>query len=89
MKALLLVILSAGSEPYGDLDISADLVCGREADTPSASVRLGREAATRIAGSHFHTHHCSHWSKGSKASGSFAKFPCNVLGGLLSKPASI
>ena len=30
-------------------DISADLVCGREADTPSASVGIGREAATRIA----------------------------------------
>ena len=39
----------AGSEPYGDFDISADLVCGREADTPSASVGIGREAATRIA----------------------------------------
>jgi len=39
----------AGSEPYGDFDISADLVCGREADTPSASVGMGREAATRIA----------------------------------------
>src|SRR6516164_2813539 len=39
----------AGSEPYGDFDMSADLVCGREADTPSASVGVGRDAATRIA----------------------------------------
>jgi hypothetical protein len=39
----------AGSEHYGDFDISAELVCGREADTPSASVGIGREAANRIA----------------------------------------
>ena len=36
------------ASPIGIL-ISADLVCGREADTPSVSVGIGGEAASRIA----------------------------------------
>ena len=47
----------AGSERYIDFDARAELVCGREIDTPYApTMRLvdcwtasGREAATRIA----------------------------------------
>jgi hypothetical protein len=31
----------AGSEGYGELDISAELVCGRETDRPSASTAVG------------------------------------------------
>jgi hypothetical protein len=30
-----------GSERYGDFDVSAELVCGREGDTPSASAAVG------------------------------------------------
>jgi hypothetical protein len=41
----------AGSERYGDSDVSGELVCGREVETPSASMAVGidREAATWIA----------------------------------------
>src|SRR5260370_35784974 len=43
----------AGSERYGGLDISAELVCGREADTPSASMAVGRDReSTRPESSH-------------------------------------